>query len=65
VLDADGLAEAVSEVAPAGLDAVLELVSARALPTMLTLVRAGGTVCFVGALGAEWTNPAFSRSTSG
>lgn len=60
VLDAEGLTKAANEIAPAGLDAVLEFVSARALPTMLTLVRAGGTVCFVGSLADEWTIPQFS-----
>lgn len=60
VLDDESLADAIREVAPSGVDAVLELVSARSLPTMVTLVRSGGIVCFVGALSGEWTIPHFS-----
>ncbi|MEO7017706.1 MAG: zinc-binding dehydrogenase [Leifsonia sp.] len=60
VLDDDTLTDKVNEIAPEGLDAVLELVNAPALPRMLRLVRAGGTVCFTGALAGEWTIPDFS-----
>jgi NADPH:quinone reductase-like Zn-dependent oxidoreductase len=60
VLDDDALTDKVNEIAPEGLDAVLELVNAPELPRMLRLVRAGGTVCFTGALAGEWTIPEFS-----
>ena len=42
------------------LDAALEFVSATAVPATLSLVRPGGTVCFVGALTGQWTIPDFS-----
>lgn len=60
VLDDDSLSDTVAEIAPGGLDAVLELVGAPALPKMLRLVRAGGIVCFTGALSDEWTISRFS-----
>ena len=60
VLDDDGLTEKLTEVVPNGLDAVLELVSAPALPKMLSLLSPGGTVCFTGALTGNWTIPHFS-----
>lgn len=63
LLDDDTLPDAVRELAPDGLDAALELVSATALPDTLSLVRPGGTVCFVGALSGEWTIPDFSPFT--
>lgn len=63
VIDDDTLPSAVREIAADGLDATLEFVSAAALPDMLTLTRPGGTVCFVGALGGEWTIPNFSPFT--
>ena len=63
VLDDDGLLEAVRVVAPDGLDAALELVSATALPTTLSLIQPGGTGCFVGALAGDWTIPDFSPFT--
>ncbi|MCK9868719.1 zinc-binding dehydrogenase [Nocardiopsis dassonvillei] len=60
LLDDDTLKDAVRALVPGGLDAALELVSATALPATLSLVRPGGTVCFVGALSGEWTVPDFS-----
>ncbi|MFI2754088.1 zinc-binding dehydrogenase [Cellulomonas sp. P22] len=60
VLDDDTRVDAVRELAPDGLDGALELVSATDLPAALSLVRRGGTVCFVGALAGEWTIPEFS-----
>jgi NADPH:quinone reductase len=59
----DTLPDAVRELAPDGLDAALEFVSATALPVTLSLVHPGGTVCFVGALNGEWTIPDFSPFT--
>lgn len=63
VLDDDTLSDAVRALAPDGLDAALEFVSATALPVTLSLARPGGTVCFVGALSEEWTIPDFSPFT--
>jgi NADPH:quinone reductase-like Zn-dependent oxidoreductase len=63
VIDDDTLSDAVRAIAADGLDAVLEFVSAAALPDMLDLTRSGGTVCFVGALSGEWTVPGFSPFT--
>ncbi|MFY7065731.1 zinc-binding dehydrogenase [Nocardiopsis changdeensis] len=60
LLDDDTLTDAVRGLVPGGLDAALELVAATALPATLSLVRPGGTVCFVGALNGEWTIPDFS-----
>lgn len=60
LLDDDALPDAVRAIAPEGLDAVLELVGATALPGTLSLVRHGGTVCFVGALDGAWTIHDFS-----
>jgi NADPH:quinone reductase-like Zn-dependent oxidoreductase/DNA-binding transcriptional regulator YbjK len=63
LLDDDTLPDAVRGLAPDGLDAALEFVSATALPVTLSLVHPGGTVCFVGALNGEWTIPDFSPFT--
>lgn len=60
ILDNATLSGAVKAIAPAGLDAALEFVSATALPTTLSLVRKGGTACFVGALTGQWSTPNFS-----
>ncbi|MBT2565062.1 zinc-binding dehydrogenase [Arthrobacter sp. ISL-85] len=60
LIDDEGLSETVAEIAPTGVDGVLEFVSARSLPAMLTLIRTGGTVCFVGSLADEWTIAQFS-----
>jgi NADPH2:quinone reductase len=60
ILDNATLADTVRTLAPAGLDAALEFVGATALPATLSLVRPGGTVCFVGALTGQWTIPDFS-----
>jgi NADPH2:quinone reductase len=63
LVDDDTLPDAVRAIAPDGLDAALEFVSATALPTTLSLIRPGGTACFVGALDGEWTIPDFSPFT--
>ncbi|WAP50597.1 zinc-binding dehydrogenase [Arthrobacter sp. ATA002] len=60
ILDNAALPDTVRGLAPAGLDAALEFVSAAALPATLALVRPAGTVCFVGALTGQWTIPDFS-----
>lgn len=63
LIDDDTLVDAVRALAPDGLDAALEFVSATALPTTLSLVRRGGIACFVGALNGEWTITDFSPFT--
>ncbi|SPF69061.1 Alcohol dehydrogenase GroES-like domain [Propionibacterium ruminifibrarum] len=55
VIDDDTLAEQVSVICPNGLDAVLELVGADALPATLALLKPGGIGCFTGALNGHWT----------
>ncbi len=60
ILDNATFSDTVQVIAPTGLDAALEFVSATALPTTLSLVRPTGTVCFVGALTGQWTIPDFS-----
>ncbi|MBT2547437.1 zinc-binding dehydrogenase [Arthrobacter sp. ISL-65] len=63
LLDDDTLPDAIRTIAPGGLDAALEFVSATALPDTLSLTRQGGTVCFVGALSGVWSIPDFSPFT--
>ena len=55
LVDDDTLLESIRAIAPNGLDAALEFVGATALPGVLSVVRPGGTVCFVGALSGAWT----------
>ncbi|MFP3581372.1 zinc-binding dehydrogenase [Arthrobacter sp. SIMBA_036] len=57
--DDETLPEAIRVIAPEGVDAALEFVGATALPDVLSLIRPGGTVCFVGALSGAWTVPDF------
>ncbi|MFI5694034.1 zinc-binding dehydrogenase [Kribbella sp. NPDC051586] len=59
LVDDDTLPHAIRNLTPDGLDAALEFVGATALPATLSLVRPGGTVCFVGALSGTWTIPDF------
>lgn len=63
LLDDESLPDEIRKLAPDGLDAALEFVSAKALPDTLSLVRPGGIVCFVGALSGDWTIPDFSPFT--
>jgi NADPH2:quinone reductase len=63
LIDDDTLPDAIRAIAPNGLDAALEFVGATALPTTLSLIRPGGTVCFVGALSGAWTIPDFDPFT--
>ncbi|WP_431030812.1 zinc-binding dehydrogenase [Plantibacter sp. RU18] len=63
LVDDETLIDAISTLAPDGLDAALELVSAAALPATLSMIRPGGTVCFVGALDGTWTIPDFNPFT--
>lgn len=59
LIDDESLPEAIRTIAPDGLDAALEFVSATALATTLSAIRPGGAVCFVGALSGTWTIPNF------
>jgi NADPH:quinone reductase len=63
LLDDETLPDAIRAIAPDGLDAALEFVGATALPDTLSLIRPGGTVCFVGALNGTWTIPDFDPFT--
>lgn len=63
LVDDDTLPDAIRAIAPEGIDAALEFVSATSLPDVLSLTRAGGTVCFVGALSGAWTIPDFDPFT--
>lgn len=63
VLDDGTLADSIRAIAPDGVDAALELVGATALPDVLSLIRPGGILCFVGALGGAWTIPDFDPFT--
>ena len=63
LVDDDTLPDAIRAVAQEGLDAALEFVGATALPATLSLIRPGGTVCFVGALSGAWTIPDFDPFT--
>jgi len=63
LVDDDTLPDAIRRLAPGGLDAALEFVSATALPAFLSFIRPGGTRCFVGALSGNWTIPDFDPFT--
>lgn len=63
LVDDGTLPDAIRAIAPDGLDAALEFVGATALPDVLSLIRPGGTVCFVGALSGTWTIPDFDPFT--
>jgi NADPH:quinone reductase-like Zn-dependent oxidoreductase len=59
-VDSGTIADQVSELMPEGVDAVLELVGCSVLADTLRTVRRHGTVCFTGALAAQWTIPDFT-----
>jgi NADPH:quinone reductase-like Zn-dependent oxidoreductase len=59
LLDTGNIASAVRELAPEGVDAVLELVGTNTLPDSLRATRVHGTVCFTGMVSNEWTIPDF------
>jgi NADPH:quinone reductase len=60
IVDAGKITGKVRDLAPAGVDAALELVGCTVLPDTFRCVRAHGTVCFTGALGGAWTIPGFT-----
>lgn len=59
VVDNGAIAAAVRELAPGGVDAVLELIGTSTLRDSLRCVRRGGIVCVTGILGGTWVLPAF------
>jgi NADPH:quinone reductase len=59
VLEGDGLPDALRDIAPAGVDAVLDLVGTRTLLESLKLARRGGSVCVAGFLGGHEPLAAF------
>jgi NADPH:quinone reductase len=63
LIDDNTLPDAIRAIAPNGVDSALELVGANALANTLSLIRPGGTVCFVGALNGAWTIPDFDPFT--
>jgi NADPH2:quinone reductase len=60
IVDDGTVAQQVRDLAPDGVDAVLELVGCTVLPDTFGCVRRHGTVCFTGALAGGWTIPDFS-----
>ncbi len=59
VVEGDGLPDALQEIAPAGVDAVLDLVGTRTLLESLRFARRGGRVCMAGFLGGHEPLAAF------
>jgi NADPH:quinone reductase len=59
ILDDGAIAGQVHRIAPAGVDAALELVGTPTLPDTLASTRVHGTVCFAGMLSDQWTVPDF------
>ncbi|WP_103338590.1 zinc-binding alcohol dehydrogenase family protein [Amycolatopsis sp. CA-126428] len=55
LLDDGNVAGQVRKIAPAGVDAALELVGTPTLPDTLNATRVHGTVCFSGMLSNQWT----------
>ncbi len=55
LLDDGNIAGQVRKIAPAGVDAALELVGTPTLPDTLNATRVHGTVCFSGMLSDQWT----------
>ncbi|HUA02932.1 MAG TPA: zinc-binding alcohol dehydrogenase family protein [Solirubrobacteraceae bacterium] len=55
VIDDGQVAPQVREIAPAGVDAALELIGTPTLPDTLRATRVHGVVCFTGMLSNQWT----------
>src|SRR6201986_172085 len=60
LLDPGGVAPAVRELYPDGVDAALDLVGTTTLPDTLRTVRVHGTACFGGSLSNQYTGRDFS-----
>ncbi len=54
LIDDGDIADAVRRIAPAGVDAALELVGTPTLPDTLAATAVHGVVCFTGMLSNEW-----------
>ncbi|MFT5585130.1 MAG: NADPH2:quinone reductase [Cognaticolwellia sp.] len=59
LIDGGRLLDSVRELAPGGVDHLLELIGASTLKDSLQCVRPGGVVCMTGILGGEWVVPDF------
>jgi NADPH:quinone reductase-like Zn-dependent oxidoreductase len=59
IVDDGEIAPLVRGIAPAGVDAALELVGTPTLPDTLRATAIHGVVCFTGMLSNEWTVPDF------
>lgn len=59
LIDDGDLRSRVRELAPLGVDRVLELIGTTTLLDSLQCVRSGGVVCMTGILGGEWEVPSF------
>lgn len=60
LLDNVDLKKHLNEIVPKGVDKVLELVGFSTLFEDMSFLKEGGTVCFTGALGGQWTLDTFS-----
>ncbi|TCD54407.1 NADPH:quinone reductase [Alloscardovia theropitheci] len=60
VLDDSSLEETIYDIAPDGVDKVLELVGMTTLHQDMSFLKDGGYACFTGALSGSWTVKEFS-----
>lgn len=54
VRETGGIAPAVKEIVPDGVDKMFDLVGTKVLADSFACVRTGGTLCMAGLLGGEW-----------
>lgn len=60
IIDDENFADSVRDLAPQGIDKLLELVGLTVLFDDMKLVKQGGLVCFTGSLSGVWTVDNFS-----
>lgn len=60
VIGGDGIASAVREIVPDGVDAMFDLVGTKVIADSFACIRTGGTLCMAGLLGGEWVIDAFA-----
>lgn len=60
LLDDANLYQGIKEIAPEGVDKILELVGADVMASDLKVLKKGGILCFTGALNDHWTLENFS-----
>ena len=60
VIDNGDIQQKIKEIAPAGVDKVLELVGTSTLKDSLACITAGGTACMTGMLAEQWSVPEFA-----